>query len=250
MDRPTLCVSDLHLTDADDPRFHLLSALARLAADAQLNLLLLGDIVEVWIGDDDDAPLACAFRDLLQHTAKTTAVALMAGNRDFLYGDELAHTTGITLLPDPSPFGPDLLLSHGDRYCTDDAPYQQMRALFRDPAWQSEVLGQTLEARRTLAQGLRSQSAAANANKAANIMDVNANAVAVELEHEQRSMLLHGHTHRPGIHQEADRRRYVLGAWERTGWVSVIPPGGSPRLFCLALGQDLRRWWSAVEAQL
>ena len=247
--RPSLCVSDLHLTRTDEPAFICLEALAELAAIERLNLLLLGDLVEVWIGDDDDAPLAAAFRNLLTTTAKSTAVGLMAGNRDFLYGSNLAQRTAIHLLPDPFPFGP-LLLSHGDGFCTDDESYQQMRALFRSAAWQEDILSQSLDARRALASSMRQQSASANALKAINIMDVNQAAWQQALRAADRTWLLHGHTHRPAVHQEDDLKRWVLGAWEVTGWVAVLPPDAAPALYCLGFRQSLSNWWAAVKTQL
>ena len=254
-DRPLLCTSDLHLTDAADERFSLLSQLADLAARERLSLALLGDIVEVWIGDDDDAPLADAFRSLLERTARHTAVGLMLGNRDFLYGEQLARETGIRLLPDPYPFAEQLLLSHGDQYCTDDAEYQQLRTLFRSTDWQQDVLGRSLAERRQLATALRSQSAAANATKAANIMDVNTGSVSAALQGARVDKLLHGHTHRPAHHRSAGDgnavpERFVLGAWERTAWVGIVPVGGLPALYCLPLVVDLDRWWTTVKAEL
>ena len=253
-DRPLLCVSDLHLTSADTPAFTQLSALAELARRETLSLALLGDLVEVWIGDDDDAALAQAFRHLLTSAAQTTAVALMLGNRDFLYGERLEQETGASLLPDPYLFDDRILLSHGDAYCTDDQEYQQLRALFRSAAWQADVLGRSLEERRALATGLRAQSEAANANKAANIMDVNHEAVALALQNAASQRMLHGHTHRPAHHyhnrSDAALQRFVLGAWEHCAWIAVIPVGGEPALFCLGLEQPVGPWWSAVKAQL
>ncbi|MEM1432961.1 MAG: UDP-2,3-diacylglucosamine diphosphatase [Pseudomonadota bacterium] len=248
-ERPSLCVSDLHLTRADDPAFHCLTALAELAAAEQLNLFLLGDLVEVWIGDDDDAPFAAAFRTLLSTTARSTAVGLMAGNRDFLYGAALAEQAAIHLLPDPFPFG-SLLMSHGDAFCTDDEPYQQLRTLFRSASWQQEILGQSLSARRELASSMRQQSAAANALKAGNIMDVNRSAWHTALEASDRTRLLHGHTHRPALHADGEFKRWVLGAWERTAWIAVLRPGGEPALYCTGYRQPLGGWWAAVKAQL
>ena len=112
-------------------------------------------------------------------------------------------------------------------FCLDDEPYQQARAMLRSPEWQAGVLAQSLEARRELAANMRTQSQATNANKAANIMDVQAAAVVSELANQSTTQLLHGHTHRPGIHQHGHATRYVLGDWEHCGWLALRQPNGS-----------------------
>lgn len=222
--RRSLCVSDLHLQAADAPAFRALDALLRVAAEAGHNLFLLGDLCEVWIGDDDDDALAIAFRALLKALAERTFVGLMHGNRDFLYGEALAAETGATLLPDPFRFGPALLLAHGDAYCTDDEAYQQLRRTFRSEDWQRGILAQPLPARRALAASMRAESLKANANKAANIMDVNAGAVSEALLAHGCHSLIHGHTHRPGRHALDAGERVVLGDWHRVGWAALIEP--------------------------
>ena len=133
---------------------------------------LLGDITEVWIGDDDDGPLAEHLREVLRAAAARCRVTLMHGNRDFLFGQALAAETGVELIDDPHLEEDGTLLSHGDSFCIDDEAYQQVRALFRSESWQQDVLSQPLDARRELARNLRAQSQATNANKAENIMDV------------------------------------------------------------------------------
>lgn len=229
LQQPSLCVSDLHLESPDDLRFRALTKLLQAGAARGYNLLLLGDLCEVWIGDDDDGPLANGFRALLASLAAQTFVGLMHGNRDFLYGSALAQDTGIALLPDPWLLGDQVLLAHGDALCTDDTAYQQVRTMFRSPQWQRDILGQTLPARREFAAQLRAQSRNANANKAANIMDVNAQASIAAITAASASVLVHGHTHRPGLHQEPGYQRAVLGDWQDVGWAALIaPPGDGP----------------------
>ena len=224
-----LFVSDLHI-DADAPRvLHgFRDFLAREAPRADA-LYILGDLVEVWVGDDDDGPTATAVREALVAATRHCQVFVMHGNRDFLLGDAFAADTGVTLVPDPYVVqprtdGPRLLLTHGDAFCTRDAAYQQARALLRSPAWQADVLARTLPERRALARSLRDQSRAANANKAENIMDVTGEEVAAAMVRHDCPVLIHGHTHRPGVHRVAlgsdggTGRRYVLGDWGRCGW--------------------------------
>lgn len=241
--KATLCLSDLHLESPDEAAFQTLSYQLEEAANTGYNVFLLGDLCEVWVGDDDDGPLARAFRSLITATSAQSFVGLMHGNRDFLFGERFANETGAVLLPDPYPLGDQILLSHGDRYCTDDLEYQQMRALLRSSQWQASVLQQSLAERRQLAAGLRQQSKEASANKAANIMDVNAEAVAIEMAQERRRLLIHGHTHRPGRHRMDGFERLVLGDWSHAAWIAEIDPGvgnGAQSQAQLSAGVTLR----------
>jgi UDP-2,3-diacylglucosamine hydrolase len=226
-----LYVADLHLADPATPQFQTLARLLDETAGDVDEIYFLGDLCEVWVGDDDDGPLAHALAELLQTIAQRTQLSFMAGNRDFLLGRDFAAATGITLLDDPHPLPDGTLLAHGDAFCTDDTAYQATRALVRSTAWRTEILGRGLSDRRQLARELREQSRATNANKPENIMDVNAATVSrVAMEHGAR-VLIHGHTHRPGIHRESWGTRYVLGAWERCAWL-LLEEDGQFRLEC------------------
>ncbi len=216
-----LFISDLHI---DETRPHVLAGLRRMLASEAATvdaLYILGDLVEVWVGDDDDAAVADATREVLRQAAERCALYVMHGNRDFLFGERFAADTGATLLPDPSVIDVDgerVLIAHGDAYCTGDAEYQRARALFRSAEWQAGVLATPLSSRRALAATLRAKSIAANENKADNIMDVTPAAVETSLAEADARLLVHGHTHRPGIHRHAAGRRIVLGDWRRCGW--------------------------------
>ncbi|MEJ2087432.1 MAG: UDP-2,3-diacylglucosamine diphosphatase [Gammaproteobacteria bacterium] len=230
-----LYLSDLHL---EDPGSDCFAAFARLMASESTradDIYILGDLTEVWVGDDDDGPLAVALKEVLRTTTWHCRVHLMHGNRDFLMGATLARQTGIRLIADPHRLDDGTLLSHGDAFCIDDAPYQQMRALFRSESWHQDVLGRTLAERRELAGNLRAESRRNNANKAENIMDVAEREVARVAEELRACRLIHGHTHRPGHHAASWGNRYVLGAWERCGWVARQAPGDEPELACFSL---------------
>ena len=217
-----LFISDLHI---DETRPAVSAALQRLV-DTELAtvdaLFILGDLVEVWVGDDDDGPVAASIRKTLGAASQRCELYVMHGNRDFLIGPGFAADTGATLIDDPSIVEVDndrILLAHGDAYCTRDVEYQRIRALFRSSEWQTEVLSSSLEQRRTLAASLRAKSIAANENKAANIMDVTPSSIDRAMDEADVSLLIHGHTHRPGVHDLGnDRRRIVLGDWDRCGW--------------------------------
>jgi len=225
----TLFISDLHL-DPSRPAvvrafFQFLQEQAA-KADA---LYILGDFFEVWIGDDDDSELALSvIKALKQVTSSGTPVFLMHGNRDFLIGSDFLRRSGCQLLADPSLvdlYGQPVLLMHGDTLCTDDLAYMAFRAECRSEDWQSALLSRPLTERRVLAQQMRAESKAASSNKSSEIMDVNPQEVHRVMQAHQVNLLIHGHTHRPAIHNLQDdssdksAQRVVLGDWHDTGWV-------------------------------
>lgn len=232
-----LYVSDVHLDPDDAQRLAAFKALLMGASADVEEIYVLGDLCEMWIGDDDDSALVNELGELFSTLSARLRLAFVPGNRDFLLGADFAHRTGLELRPDPVRLADSTLLAHGDALCTDDAPYQQMRAMLRSADWQADILGKSLVERRAFGAGLRAQSKQANANKAGNIMDVNAGAVAQLLEQQQSTLLIHGHTHRPGVHLlPGGGRRVVLGAWERCGWWAV-QDGESVELRCAGIEQ-------------
>lgn len=232
----TLFISDLHL-DPSRPAvtrafLDLLSAEA-LTADA---LYILGDFFEVWIGDDDDAELNQTIIAALKTlTSNNTPVYIMHGNRDFLMGGQFCQQTGCQLIPDPTVinlYGRNVLLMHGDTLCTDDTRYMEFRQQCRSKAWQNELLSHSIEQRRKLAKQMRADSKAANSNKAEDIMDVNQDEVQRMFTQHGVDLMIHGHTHRPAIHQQKDNnaKRVVLGDWHNTGWIIRYPASGDFKL--------------------
>jgi UDP-2,3-diacylglucosamine hydrolase len=214
-------VSDLHI-DAGQPAIgaqfiEFLEGPAR-AAHA---LYVLGDLFESWIGDDDDDPHRGAVLDALRRlTDAGVALYVMAGNRDFLYGPAFEQRTGAVLLPDPcvvTRFGQRVLVTHGDALCTDDVPYQRLRAMVRDSAWQRRFLALPRSARALMAGAARAGSQSHTKRQAAMLMDVNAAAVTTALREAGVDTLLHGHTHRPARHELSVSGRpcvrWVLGDW-------------------------------------
>lgn len=235
-----LFLSDLHI---DETVPHVQAGFERVlteAAGVADDIYILGDLVEVWVGDDDDAITANRLRGALEAASARCRVHVMHGNRDFLFGDRFAEEAGVTLLPDPTcvQIGDRrVLLAHGDAFCTGDEEYQAMRRMFRSPDWQRSVLALPLAERRQLAAGLRAQSIAAGANKAEGIMDVTVEAVAEAMADHGADLLVHGHTHRPAIHELGDgKRRIVLGDWGRCGWTLRLGEDpGDDRLLCFGL---------------
>ena len=222
----TLFISDLHL---DATRNHATQAfrefLKHRAARADA-LYILGDLFEAWIGDDDDDPLAGAVMDALAElTSGGVPARFVHGNRDFLAGDGFARRTGVTLLPESSVVeleGERVLLMHGDTLCTDDHDYQEFRSMVRDPKWQAQFLALPLAARRALAAQARDASRISTGGKPMEIMDVNASAVAEAMRANGVRRMIHGHTHRPAVHEfdldDEPATRIVLGDWYQRGW--------------------------------
>lgn len=211
-------ISDLHLQDRESPAFERFVECLQRESEQVDEIFILGDLVEMWVGDDDDSPGSLALIDALAST-QSASIFLMHGNRDFLFGEQFATATGVKLISDPYCTLDGVLLSHGDALCVDDIEYQNMRKLLRSPEWQADILGKTLAERQAFGAGLRAQSKQGNANKPANIMDVNATAVTELMAEHQAHTLIHGHTHRPGVHRSEAFTRIVTGSWENCGWL-------------------------------
>jgi UDP-2,3-diacylglucosamine hydrolase len=233
----TLFISDLHL-DAERPDIGA-QFLAFLETDARAAeaLYILGDLFESWVGDDDPNPHYAVMKTGIRALVDAgVPVFFMHGNRDFMIGQQFSAETGVQLLDDPTPlelYGERVLLSHGDALCTDDRQYQNVRQLTRDPEWQAMMRAKPLEERLAFAAQARAASQAHYASSSEDIMDVNADAVAQIFREHDMDILLHGHTHRPALHQVElpDRRvtRIVLGDWYEQGSVVAWDEQG-PRL--------------------
>jgi len=226
MQGETLFISDLHLDTAyPDIQMQFLTFLRQDAAGSDA-LYILGDLFEVWLGDDDDNPQHQQTIAALNTLSQQTPVFIQHGNRDFLLGDIFAKNCNATLLPDPAKidlYGETVLIMHGDLLCTDDTDYQNFRKQVRNPAWQQQVLQQPLSQRRQLAQSLREKSNKSTQQKADDIMDVNEDTVHSYLNDASVHTLIHGHTHRPAIHEfmlkNKKAKRIVLGDWYDQGSV-------------------------------
>lgn len=238
MSRPILLISDLHLQESrPDLTQAFLGFLERYRGKCS-QLFILGDLFEMWVGDDAPSALAesvaLALADFVSAGAE---VAIMHGNRDFLIGEAYAARCRARLMAESEIItsgSREILLMHGDSLCTDDTDYQEFRSLVRQPDWQATFLAQPLEARLAFATQARAQSREATATKAHDIMDVNQSAVDQALRNHGVRDLLHGHTHRPAVHEIslADRNhdagkahRTVLGDWDTSAWIACLDGG-------------------------
>ena len=215
-------ISDLHL---EEKKPHLTDAFKNFI-NSKLSpkdeLFILGDFFEQWIGDDYEDNFIKSIKDVLKEISNSgTKIFLMHGNRDFLIGQKFCKEVGANLIEDPYTFKIDyrkILLMHGDSLCTDDEDYQNFRKLVRNKEWQDEFLSKDLIERKTVAKNLREISTLENQNKNELIMDVNTTEVEKIIKNNSVDILIHGHTHRPKIHDENGIPRIVLGDWGDNLW--------------------------------
>ena len=230
----TLFISDLHL-DAGRPLItQLFLDFLETRASGLDALYILGDLFEAWIGDDDQSDMnQSVCQGLRQCAASGTPVFIMHGNRDFLLGERFAEQSNTTLLQDPTLidlYGTPTLLMHGDLLCTDDTEYLSFREMVHDSQWQTGFLVKSLEQRRKIAADMRALSKEKTSDKAESIMDVNQEAVIQTMTKNQVPRLIHGHTHRPDMHDlliaNEHVQRFVLGDWYEQGSVLECRPDG------------------------
>jgi len=216
-------ISDLHLAIERRETLALFEHFLQYYPQDGDRLYILGDLFDVWIGDDDDAELADRVRHALRQVSQRgVAVFIQRGNRDLIMGKRLTRDCGATLLRDchvTTVAGQQTLLMHGDLLCTDDIGYQKMRRRFRNPLFQWIMLRKSLDERRRIVADYRRRSGEAKALKPSDIMDVNPDTVLRYLERYRVHQLLHGHTHRPATHRHtlADgsvATRIVLPEWQ------------------------------------
>ncbi len=234
----TLFISDLHLEESRPDITEAFLGFLDGTASGVDQLYILGDFFEAWIGDDERTPLqeqiAAALRKLRD---SGTDIFLMHGNRDFLIGEDFCERAGATLLDDPTVIdlhGTPTLLMHGDSLCTADVEYQKFRANMRNPQWQQMILQRPLEDRQQMARQLREISMAKNQGKEEFIMDVTPEEVIKDMEAHGVQHMIHGHTHRPAVHElianGLPAKRIVLGDWDKNVWWLEAEPGKEPEL--------------------
>ena len=233
----TLFVSDLHL----DPARPEITALFGRFLDGEARdadaLYILGDLFEAWVGDDDPSEAGAVVADRLHALTRSgVPTYFIRGNRDFLLGETYAQRCGMTVLDDPTLvdlYGTPTLLLHGDLLCTDDTAYQQFRTQTRARHWQAQFLAQPLAARLAFAEQARAASKARYGELVASgqfetITDVTPATVQTWFARYGVRRMIHGHTHRPAIHDEGHgRTRIVLGDWYEQGSVLRVDASGT-----------------------
>jgi UDP-2,3-diacylglucosamine hydrolase len=212
-------ISDLHLSPSTPRTFDAWARhLRESPADA---MFILGDLFEVWIGDDARTPGSFAQRaaDVLLDAAARRPMHFMVGNRDFLVGAAMLRECGVVALPDPTlldAWGQRLLLTHGDALCLDDTEYQAFRAQVRGASWRRDFLARPLAEREQMARAMRDASERIKRSKPVpEWADVDAAAAVAWMHAAGSRTLIHGHTHRPGSDVLAPGyTRWVLSDWD------------------------------------
>ena len=220
-------ISDLHLHESDPTLFNKFEIFLSSKVYGFNNLYILGDLFETWIGDDDESKFNKKVIEILKKvSADGMKVFLMHGNRDFLIGESFCSTINAELLSDYHIYedgDSKILLLHGDTLCTDDIRYQEFRKLVRTEGWKGDFLSKSLKERIDIASGLREMSNEETENKKNEIMDVNLESVRKISNKFNIEKMIHGHTHRPFIHQDENLLRVVLSDWENeVNYATVI----------------------------
>lgn len=230
----TLFISDLHLEE-NQPKItqQFLALLA--SCDASVDALyILGDLFEVWIGDDDDTPFHRSITEALHAaTQRGLPIYLLYGNRDFLIGKKFLRDTGCQLLSDEEKimlYHTPVLLMHGDTLCTRDVAYLKARKKARNVFLQTLFLLLPLTIRKKIADKMRAKSLQYTQSTPLEVMDVTQEEVERVMKAHETHFLIHGHTHRPDFHEftlpHGQATRIVLGAWHERGNMLVWEASG------------------------
>lgn len=230
----TLFISDLHLSGERENITKLFIDFLEKRASKADALYILGDLFEVWPGDDMIQPdYEESITKMKQLADNGLPLYIMQGNRDFLMAEKFSEVSGATLIEDPTVidlYGTPTLLMHGDTLCTDDVDYQKFRIMVRDPRWQAEFFALPDEERLAMTTKYRKISKTETAQKNMQIMDVNPETVNQEMLKHNVNQLIHGHTHRPAIHDFSaannQMKRIVLGDWYAQGSVLLCDEKG------------------------
>lgn len=230
----TFFIADIHLCDQEPAITAGFLRFLREDAPKADALYILGDLFEAWIGDDDPQPLHAEISSALNALHQQGVPCFFIhGNRDFLLGRRFARDSLMTLLPEKKVlelYGRRVLILHGDTLCTDDVSYQKFRKKVHNPLIQRIFLALPLKWRLKIAAKMRADSKASNSHKDLRIMDVNQHAVTQEMQTHGVEWMIHGHTHRPAIHDVplGDKlgHRAVLGAWHEEGSMVKVTADG------------------------
>jgi UDP-2,3-diacylglucosamine hydrolase len=232
-------ISDLHLAASTPRTFGAWAAhLSHTRADA---VFILGDLFEVWVGDDlAERGFEAGCVEVLREAATTKVIGFMAGNRDFLVGDAMLEANGVMRLRDPTlidAFATRVLVSHGDALCLDDVAYKRYRRVVRRPGLQRAFLSLPLAWRRALGRTARRRSDSLHPSRERRLVDVDAEASRGWVVAADVPVLIHGHTHSPASHALAPGSvRHVLSDWDLDG-------SGTPRA-------EILRWTSQGFARI
>lgn len=214
-------ISDLHLHPNDSLIYERFIEFIEWAKQSVKKVYILGDFFHAWSGDDS---LNDWSREIAKHINSLVSMQIpvfyMHGNRDFLLGKAFADLAGWQVLAEPTKVRlgeMDVLLAHGDRYCTKDYSHQRFRKLTRNKLFISIFLSLPFSWREKLVQSVRLKSQN-NDRKSQEQMDVIAESVIAHMIKCNVTTLIHGHTHKAGVtiykHFTQNLQRYVLSDWD------------------------------------
>lgn len=227
-------ISDLHLSENTPELTDIFLQFAEHLPKEVEAIYILGDLFNVWIGDDAVTPHTQRILQALRNIAdRGIALYVLPGNRDFLLGTAFANAAHAQLLPDPTVidcYGQKVLLMHGDSLCTDDKKYQHFRRIVRHPWLKKCYLALPLSWRRKIAARLRQKSREYQQNTPKDKLDVNQQALCAAAKHHGVEVVIHGHTHQPTIQwlqtESLSFQRIVLSDWGKQGnQLQVAAPG-------------------------
>lgn len=230
----TLFISDLHLSNERPDKLNLFKNLLNGRAREADAIYILGDLFEAWAGDDDDTPPHPEIISTLANfTGQGKTVYLMRGNRDYLLGNTFARKTGVTTILDPTEitlYGTRILLMHGDTLCTRDVKYQIFRRIINNSLSIKIFMLLPFLLRKRIWHGIRSVTRNTTTRKSPYLIDVHQPAVEKIMCETGIAVLIHGHTHKEGIHEFTlngeKATRYVLGDWYENDSVLVADKNG------------------------
>ena len=230
----TFFIADLHLTPSRPEITDCFLTFLENSARHIDALYILGDLFEVWTGDDDTDPDQQSIVAALKRFTDTGCPCYFThGNRDFLIGSRFSVDSGVQFLDESTVidlYGERVLLLHGDTLCTDDRRYQWFRRIVRSPWLHAIYFAIPVSARRAIVRGIRKSSTSDMALKPEQITDVNQHTVETTMHRYGVSKLIHGHTHRPAIHNftldQQPATRIVLGDWYTQGSFLEWGPAG------------------------
>jgi UDP-2,3-diacylglucosamine hydrolase len=217
----SLFVSDLHLSDKRRDKVDLFIKVLARVQEQKITLYILGDLFDIWLGDDDEAYPNKEIVQAIGNASRNGACIHVAmGNRDFLFREGFKKKTGALILDDYTVIelnSEKVLLTHGDLLCTRDVKYQKFRRFVRAPLVSSIFLALPLKWRKIIGGKTQEKTQNSIRTKTDSIMDVDLKTVISVMSQHNVSLLIHGHTHRPGIHEfkinNDPVRRIVLGDW-------------------------------------
>lgn len=214
-------ISDLHLSpntpEANQLFFQLLDKWC-----GQIDgLYILGDFFDYWLGDDDDNSFISAVRSNLKQFSLTTPIYFRGGNHDFAVGKKFAKQAGMQLIPDMTTLkigSETILLSHGDTFCTLDLGYQKMKRILQNPIVMFILRKIPLKLRYKLKESLESKSHATTNSRPEHHYMVVDESILGYAERANATIVIHGHTHRPGSYLLTSKNATPICRYEIPDW--------------------------------